>query len=157
MQSHYYYLQRMGIVTLLGLAAMATPAIEPDHHHEPVNVSQLYLKNGQNWPTDASLRQGMTHIREILTPSLPAVQEDKLAAGDYEQLATRIDSEIAFIVQNCHLEKEADAMLHVVLAKLMAGTNAMADKDKPLGRQEGARQVAQALKDYGDYFAHPGW
>ena len=157
MKSLYCCLRRVGIMTLLGLAAMATPAVEPGHHHEPANTLQLRLNNGQKWPTDASLRQGMTHIRETLTPSLPAIQEDKLAAGDYEQLATRIDSEIAFIVQNCHLKKEADAMLHVVLAKLMAGTNAMAGKDKPLGRQEGARQVAQALKDYGDYFAHPGW
>lgn len=157
MKPPYCCLQRVGMVILLGLAAMATPAVEPDHHHEPANNPQLHLKNDQKWPTDASLRQGMTHIRETLTPSLPAIEEDKLAAGDYEQLAARIDSEVAFIVQNCHLDKEADAMLHVVLARLMAGTNAMAGKDKQLTRQEGAMQVVQALKDYGDYFTHPGW
>lgn len=157
MKSRYCCLQRVGIVMLLGLAAMATPAVEPGHHHEPADTPQLHLKNGQKWPTDTSLRQGMAHIRETLTPSLPAIQQDKLAAGDYEQLATKIDSEVAFIVQNCRLEKEADAMLHVVLAKLMAGTNAMAGKDKQLSRQGGAMQVVQALKDYGDYFAHPGW
>ncbi len=47
-------------------------------------------------------------------------------------------------------------MLHVLLADLMAGAEAMEGKTgRP--RREGALQVLQALDAYGRYFQHAGW
>ena len=151
------FVQIVGFVTLLGLLATATLATEPGHHHEPGSASELQLKDGQKWPTDAALRQGMVNIRNAVMPDLPAIQRDRLNTQGYDQLAGKVNAQVAYIVQNCHLEKEADAMLHLVLADIMAGADAMAGKDKQVSRQAGALEVVQALEDYGKYFDHPGW
>ena len=151
------FVQIVSFVTVLGLPATTTLATEPGHHHEPGSASKLQLKGGQKWPTDEALRQGMVNIRKAVTPDLPAIQRDKLNTQGYDQLAGKINAQVAYIVQNCHLEKEADAMLHLVLADIMAGADAMAGKDKQVSRQAGALKVVQALEDYGNYFDPPGW
>jgi hypothetical protein len=46
---------------------------------------------------------------------------------------------------------------HLVIADILAGTDAMQGKDKQLGRREGARKITGALNAYGNYFDHPGW
>ncbi len=64
---------------------------------------------------------------------------------------------MAGIVQNCKLDKEADAQLHLVLADLLAGAETMQGKGKHEARREGAEKVAKALDAYGRHFDHPGW
>jgi hypothetical protein len=64
---------------------------------------------------------------------------------------------VAGIVQNCKLEPEADAQLHIVIAELMAGAEAMEGKVKGETRRAGAERVAKALNAYGEHFEHPGW
>jgi len=61
-----------------------------------------------------------------------------------EALAKKVESEVAGIVQNCKLEPEADAQLHIVIADLMAGA-------------DDAERVAKALNAYGEHFDHAGW
>jgi hypothetical protein len=63
---------------------------------------------------------------------------------------------VAYAVANCKLEPNADAMLHLVIADLMAGTESMEGKTSN-SRHDGAVQVLEALKSYGKYFQHPGW
>jgi hypothetical protein len=48
-------------------------------------------------------------------------------------------------------------MLHLVIADMLAGADAMSGKDRKATRQAGAVQVVQALDSYGEYFDHPGW
>lgn len=158
MKLRYRFVRLVGFVTVLGLPATVTLATEPGHHHhEPGGALRLQLNNGQQWPTDEALRQGMVNIRNVVTPNLPAIEGDKLDAAGYDQLAGKINTQVAYIIQNCHLAKEADAMLHLVLANILAGTDGMADKDKAVSRQGGALKVVQALEEYVKYFNHPGW
>jgi len=157
MKQRFLFARIVSCVTVLGLPATVTLATEPGHHHEPGGATELQLKDGQKWPTDEALRQGMVTIRDAVTPNLPAIQGDKLNTKDYDRLASKVDAQMAYIVQNCHLEKDADAMLHLVLADMIAGTDAMAGKDKQVSRQAGALKVVHALEDYGKYFNHPGW
>ena len=60
-------------------------------------------------------------------------------------------------MQNCKLEPEADAQLHIVIAELLAGAEAMQRKDGGVEPRAGAERVAKALNAYGEHFEHAGW
>jgi hypothetical protein len=60
-------------------------------------------------------------------------------------------------VQNCKLEPEADAQLHIVIAELLAGAEAMQGKEPGVARRAGAKRVVKALNAYGEHFEHAGW
>ena len=52
----------------------------------------------------------------------------------YGALATKVSTEVAGIVQNCKLEPEADAQLHLVIADIMAGVEALPGVQRGTGR-----------------------
>lgn len=130
----------------LYLAAGMAPAHDHDHEHGGDAPAQLALNNGKKWPTDDALRAGMGRIRDA------AGQEAQFAPAE---LAKRIDGEIAMLVQNCKLDKETDAMLHLVLADLIAGAEIL--RERPLARREAMERITRGLQGYGTYFEHPGW
>ena len=117
----------------------------------------LVLDHGKKWQTDKPLRQGMGNIRAALASDLKAIHANKATPQQYKALAGRIESEVAGIVQNCKLEPEADAQLHIVVAELLAGAEAMQGKEKGVKPRAGAERVAKALNAYGEHFDHAGW
>lgn len=127
------------------------------HEHAGQGASQLSLNNGNKWTTDEPLRLGMTKIKDTLEPQLPAVYAGKLEAKQYDALADAINAHVAYMVQNCKLDKQTDAMLHLVLADILSGAEAMQGKDRQVARPDGARKVVGALENYGQYFDHLGW
>ena len=116
-----------------------------DHGHA-AGEAKLVLNQGKKWPTDAPLRQGMENIRAALGGGMK-----------YGALAKKVNAEVAGIVQNCKLPPEADAQLHIVVAELIAGAEAMEGKEKGVARRDGAVRVIKALNAYGEYFDHAGW
>ncbi len=48
-------------------------------------------------------------------------------------------------------------MLHLIIADMLAGADAMSGKNQKTTRQAGAVQVVQSLESYGEYFDHPSW
>jgi hypothetical protein len=61
-------------------------------------------------------------------------------------------------VKNCKLSKEADAAFHtIVLADLSQSAELMRTSPKLKVQRAGALGVLQALRNYGEYFQHPGW
>lgn len=116
-----------------------------DHGHA-ASEAQLVLNQGKKWPTDAPLRQGMENIRTALGGGMK-----------YGALATKVSTEVAGIVQNCKLEPEADAQLHLVIADIMAGVEMLEGKVKGETRRAGAERIARALDAYGEHFDHAGW
>jgi hypothetical protein len=146
------------IAVLVSLPTAFVLAAETTHQHEHgATTAKLHLKDGKKWQTDDVLRQSMTNIKDAFAPHLAAVHQNKLDAKSYDELAAKVNSEVANIVKNCHLEKDADEMLHLVIADMLAGADAMSGKDRKATRQAGAVQVVQALDSYGEYFDHPGW
>ncbi len=119
--------------------------------------AKLSLDNGKKWPADAPLRQGMTRIRDVVQAKLPAIHAGKLDDAGYGALAGKINGEIGVIVQNCRLEPKADAMLHLILAGMIAGAEIMEGKRAGTARHEGAAKILTALNEYGTYFDHPNW
>lgn len=148
-----------GIVLSLTVAGRVATAQDHDHEHGASSGarSALTLNQGKKWPTDASLRQGMGRIRDAMEEPMPAIYAGKADSTQFEIRAKRVNEQIAFMVQNCKLDKETDAMLHLVLAELISGAEAMEGKNKDLDRRGGAMKVMHALENYGRYFDHPGW
>jgi hypothetical protein len=126
-------------------------------HGHGAGAAKLELDQGKKWQTDAPLRKGMEGIRSALASDLEAIHANKATAKQYKALAKRIEGEVAGIVQNCKLEPEADAQLHLVIAELIEGAEAMEGKRKGAARRAGAERVAKALNAYGEHFEHAGW
>ena len=151
--------------TLAATAMLATwlsvgvqAALAQDHHsHHGGEPAQLTLNNGKKWATDENLRQGMAAIRDGLVAELPAIHGDKASAGQYHALAKKINDQVAFMAQNCRLDKEADTMLHLVLTQLIAGADAMSGQKSNKAKYQGAEKIVHALEEYAVYFDHPGW
>jgi len=148
-----------GIVLSLTVAGRVATAQDHDHEHGASSgaPSALTLNQGRKWPTDASLRQGMDHIRDAMEEPMPAIYAGKADFAQFEIRARRVNEQIAFMVQNCKLDKETDAMLHLVLAEIISGAEALEGKNKDLDRRGGAMLVVHALENYARYFDHPGW
>lgn len=145
------------LAALLGGPALAQATAAHDHGHDAAAPGKLGLDQGRKWGTDAALRNGMTRIRELVEPQLGAAHAGKLTPAQYRELATQIETEVAGIVATCKLEPRADAMLHMVIADLGAGTDAMAGKAAKVKPVAGLGKVVQALNQYGRHFDHPGF
>lgn len=140
----------------LGLAAgsLAADAHKHDHGAAP---AKLELNNGKKWATDAPLRKGMENIRGAMDAALHGIHENKYSAAHYGALAKKVGGEVNGIVANCKLEPKADAQLHLVIADILEGVEAMEGKAKKVKRQAGALKVGSALEKYASHFDHPGW
>lgn len=127
----------------LCLATGAALAHDHEHDHAAAAPATLQLNHGQKWPTDASLRQGMSAIRDAVAAATP---------GSAAQLAAQVNARIAGMIQNCQLDRETDAMLHLVLADLIAATDSL-----PGEPAAGMARLKRALDAYAAHFDHPGW
>lgn len=130
-----------------------------DHSHAGhggAGVQKLELNAGKKWATDAPLRQAMSDINRAMTQAVPLIHGGQFDNAAYQALAATIKQKVVFTVAHCKLEPKADAMLHLVLADLMAGAETMEGKTAN-PRHDGAVRVLQALNAYGRYFQHPDW
>ena len=136
----------------------AVQAAEDHHHHgeSGTAVQKLQLNAGKKWATDAALRQSMDGINQAMATALPLIHKDRFGDSDYAALATTINQKVGYAIEHCKLEPKADAMLHLVIAELMAGAEIMEGKTAA-ARHDGAVRVRQALESYGKYFQHPNW
>jgi len=146
----------LGTAAVLSMATQQALAQHNHHAHEEAAPAQLTLNNGQKWATDDSLRMGMTHIRDAVAAQLSSIHSGKATAKQYRALATKVNKQIEFMVQNCKLDPEADAKLHILLAEIIAGADAMQMKQTSKAR-DGAVKIVIALDNYATYFDHPGW
>lgn len=146
---------------LLAALAIAAPAMAAstshDHAHEGAApaAGALTLDHGRKWQTDAPLRQGMAAIGGEVRAALGPVHDKRYTVGDYDALAASISRHMDGIALQCKLPEAADAQIHIVLADLMAATDAM--KGKGAERSKGVVAAVQALDRYQAHFDHPGW
>ena len=138
--------------------AFSLPALPAEHAHEHAATgAQLELNQGKKWQTDEALRKGMTNMRAALARDLKAIHANKASDAQYEALATKLNGEVAYVVENCKLDPKADAELHKVIGEVLAGAEAMQGREPGVERRAGAVRVAKALNTYGKFFDHPGW
>lgn len=146
--------------TAVLLCAMLAPAVLPaaaqDHagHHAPTPAATpARPAAGKRWATDAPLRQGMAQIRAAVD-ALRHYEHGQPGPAQAVALATTVESQVAYLVANCKLEPQADAALHVIIARLMQGAAAL--KANPHDTAALAT-LRQALQDYPRQFDDPGW
>ena len=144
-------------VVALGVTGAGWAATSAASHHHGGHASKLALDNGKKWPTDEPLRQGMKSIRSNLEASLHAIHENKLTVAAYDELADKVNAQVGTIVAQCKLEPKADAQLHVQIAQILEGVQAMQGKQKKVKRHAGAVIILTALEQYGTYFDDPNW
>jgi len=144
-------------ILLLGFALGSAKAEEHTHEHNDAALQALQLNQGSKWATDESLRQGMNRIHASFSAESAAISSGQMTPERYQALAQKIHTEIAWLVTNCKLDARTDAMLHIILAELIDGAEAMAGKKFLTKPREGALKVGQALDNYATYFDHPGW
>jgi hypothetical protein len=142
------------VAVALSLPALARTA---EHDHGATVPHKLALNQGQKWPTDEPLRAGMGRIRGLVDAQLGAAHAGSLTPAQYRELAMRVETEVGGIVASCRLEPKADAMLHLVIADIAAGTDMMAGKNAKVRPALGLMKVAQAVNQYGSHFDDPGF
>ena len=125
----------------------ATAAAE--HQHEAHAAATLATpKPGQRWATDAPLREGMGRIRHSVD-ALGHLAKGSQNAGQAKELAAGIEKDVNFLITNCKLQPEADAALHLIIAKLLQGAHAIkADPSDP----KAVELLREAVADYGRSF-----
>lgn len=149
-------LKLLGIMGLMFFATFASADV--DNHQSASQSAGPALKQGQKWETDEALRQGMDNIRQAIVANRADIEKERLNAQDYQRLADMVDRNVAAIVKNCKLSKDADKAFHtIVLNDLTGGAQLMRSSPRPQARRVGALRVLQSLRNYGEYFQHPGW
>jgi hypothetical protein len=107
----------------------------------------------ERWATDAALRAGMHDLREA-TEALHHYEMGHLDDTQRDNAVKRIDAAIGDMVANCKLKPDADAALHGLLVKFIAGANAAR-----AGRFTKAElgPMEEALATYPQRFDDPEW
>ncbi len=121
--------------------------------HETQNAT-LSLNQGERWQTDEPLRKGMLEIRQAVEKAGTDSGTGELSAQQAEELTLALDGSVDFIIEQCKLEPEADANLHVILAEILSASGAL--KSEPHAEDALAR-IHGALENYAHYFNHPDW
>lgn len=151
-------IQRSLLTTaLIAAFGVGVPTFAADsHQHAAGEPTKLVLDHGKKWPTDEPLRKNMSEIRAALAAKAVAIHKGTLTPDDYKALGTLVQAHVASIVTECKLEPAADENLHLIVAELSAGADAMQGKAK-VAPAAGAVQTVGAVNQYGRYFKHPGW
>ena len=146
----------LALAATLALGAVPVLAADAHQHGAAETPAKLALDQGKKWTTDAPLRKHMGEIRTLMAARIPAIHAGKLAVNDYHALGAAVEQNVAAIVAECKLPPEADAMLHLIVADLVAGADIM--QGKASGKPgDGAHKVVVAANNYGRYFDHKGW
>ncbi|MHB8913282.1 MAG: DnrO protein [Lysobacter sp.] len=143
------------VVPLLLLAAMTAPLARAqnghDHHAPATAVAQAVP--AQRWATDAPLRTGMGRIRTAVD-ALQHYERGHMGPEQAIALATQIEGDVTYLVANCKLQPQADVALHVIIAELVAGAQALKANPANLAAIPPMREV---LADYARNFNDPGF
>lgn len=140
-----------GLAVSLGSVSAFAIAAEEEHNHGQA-VTEMQLNNGSKWAIDAPLSQAMGKISQAVNAEVQSIHADTLPQDKYVALAGEINSQIAYMIENCELEPAADAQLHIVIHDLMDGS---AQMENQASARDGAVQVINALNNYANYFDDP--
>lgn len=137
-------------LSLGSVPALAMAAEDAHDHGQP--VTEMQLNNGSKWGIDAPLSQAMGKISQAVNAEVQSIHADTLPQDKYVALAGEINSQIAYMIENCELEPAADAQLHIIIHDLMDGSASMENNTQP---RDGAVKVINALGNYANYFDDP--
>ncbi len=140
----------------MAMAQHADHATGVDHashaaHDDHAAIMQVPAEHVR-WMPDASLIQGMARVRTAVA-TLAHHEMGHMGEPHVLALAGEIDDAIAFMFANCKLDPKPDVALHGLLARLMAGTQAL--RARP-GDASPVADMRAAVQDYVAWFDDPG-
>ncbi len=124
------------------------------HSGHQAQSATLNLNQGERWETDEPLRKGMLEIRDAVNKASAHSGTGKLSAQQAEELTVAIDESVDFIIEQCKLEPEADANLHVILAEILTASGVLKSEPQSM---DALPRIHGALENYAHYFNHPDW
>ncbi|MBS0438051.1 MAG: DnrO protein [Proteobacteria bacterium] len=141
-----------GMALLFGAGASAQDAAHTEHAAH-AQSAQATLPTGQRWATDAPLRDGMRRIRQAVE-ALGHAEHGHLDSAQMANVAKLIDTAVQDMIANCKLKPDADAALHGLLAKFIAGAQAARSGQ---GVPAALADMRGALARYPQLFDDPDW
>jgi hypothetical protein len=104
------------------------------------------------------LKTGMDAIRHAVLALHLDITDSRLDSAGYQRLATSLDQTINTMLKDQAASEKAGKAFHtIVMGDLRWGIDMMRTSPKTDVQRLGALSVFQALRNYGQYFAHPGW
>lgn len=143
----------VGLLLLATLVSAEAPAQQPLPSKVPQTPAQ-----GKQWETNDAVRLGMESIRQAMHTNQADIDNARLQAHDYQRLAEGIEQNLTTMAKTRTGTQEAETALHlVVLVDLKHSLELMRTGPTVELQRVGALGVRQALRNYGQYFKHPGW
>lgn len=147
------------VAALVAPPAQAQSAHDAHAAHSHATQAQPDVAPAQRWATDAPLRDGMRRIRQAVQ-ALDHYEHGHLDAVQAGNTAKLIDDAVNGMIAACKLKPDADAALHGLLVKFLAGSRAVRESGQADSRQAPAAAIADmrvALARYPQLFDDPGW
>lgn len=131
--------------------AAHSPAAHAQHAHDA--APPVAPAAGQRWATDAPLQDGMGRIRQAVT-MLEHLEMGHVDPKQAPVFADQIQSAVNDMIAHCKLEPDADAALHGLLVKFIAGAEAVRTGPVTL---DTLKPMQDALAQYPTQFDDPTW
>lgn len=131
----------------------AAPPADAHAQHAHDTAATPVPPAGQRWATDAPLQDGMGRIRQAVT-ALEHYQHGHLDQTQATNATRLIDAAVQDMIANCKLAPDADAALHVLIAKFVSGADAVRSGRDVSGS---IKSMQDALAQYPTQFDDPTW
>jgi len=146
-----------GIALVLSGLISILPATASEHkhgNHHNAQQAMMKLDQGKKWPIDDSLHIGMSKIKDSLEANISPIHNKKFTISQYHALASEVKTHLVYLFENCKLPTDADAQLHLLLFKVMQGSELMSED---VNQRAGAIEIIKALQQYPQYFDDKNW
>jgi len=144
------------LLILAGALSSATAAAQSAHEghavHAPLTATAPVPT--QRWASDAPLRKGMRDIR-VAVQALEHYEHGHMGIAQVSSTVALIDTSVNDIFANCRLEPDADVALHGLLARFLAGAEAVRTSQQVPVAEIAAMRAA--LARYPQLFDDPAW
>jgi hypothetical protein len=139
------------LLILAGALSSATAAAQSAHEGHAAHTATA---PAQRWASDAPLREGMRSIR-VAVQALEHYEHGHMGIAQASSTVALIDTAVNDIFANCRLEPEADVALHGLLARFLAGAEAVRTSQQVPVAEIAAMRAA--LARYPQLFDDPAW
>ena len=145
-----------GVLTSLALAysACALPALA----QTTLAASAPAAKAASRFATDEQVRTGMLAIRQKMAAQEAGIAQAQLSVQDYIALAQSLEADMRAHLEQRSLPKAAAIAFNgSVWQDLSYCVGLMRNGRSVAVQRTGALGVQQVLRNYPQYFEHPGW
>jgi hypothetical protein len=140
-------------ILLLGASFALTPAFA-----QSVPATAASSPTTKRFATDEAVREGMVAVRTVMVAQEARIAQNQLNASDYVALARAIETPMQLHLVKRSLPKAAAVAFNgSIWQDLSYCVGLMRDGRSVAVQRSGALGVQQVLRNYPQYFDHPGW